>query len=469
LFEERWVMASGSIRFRLIALWVVFLIITLQSASVGMQYLFERSVMRRTLSELTLDGALLAEAIEVDGKGDVTASSAPTDPLFSVVYGGRYWQVTRAGEALLRSPSLWGFKLQAPADGQQTSEPTTVRLTGPNDQALIGVVRQVGVETGLDRRQLAVVVAADLDEIAKATLRFAGELQLGMALLAGLLLMGASTQVVFGLRPLRDIQARLAQVRSGEIRRLEGRFPVEVMPLVAETNALLDAQDAALDVARTRAGDLAHGLKTPLAVMATQSRALRRRGDSDIAEHLDAQIEVMRRHVERELARARVRGGGGTHHVRFDTSSAIRNLVGVMQLLPKGQELTWRLALTDPLLLNVDRADFDELMGNLVDNAHKWARSTVLIESRILHEQAEFRVEDDGPGIADTDVDRILQRGERADMSVAGTGLGLAISKDLVTAYRGTLEITRGRLGGLAAIVTLALKPDQFAAINRAI
>ena len=453
-------MERGSLRFRLIAVWVLFLIVTLQIASFGLQMLFERSLIRRTLSELTLDVRLLTEALDTDVKGEVKLLTAPTDPLFSVANSGRYWQVLREGKAVLRSPSLWQFTLAVEAAPAPAPELSPVRLTGPDEQSLFGIMRQIAIEGGPNRHPLTVVVAADFQEIERAKHRFADDLFIGMSGLAALLLLAASAHVLIGLKPLQDIRARLVRVRNGEISRLEGNFPSEVMPLVNEANALLDAQDAALDAARTRAQDLAHGLKTPLAVMATQSRALRRRGDLEIADHIDQQIQSMRRHVERELARARTRGEGPTHHQRVDTAKAIRELAGTMQLLPKGQRLAFKLALADHLMLAFDRSDFNELMGNLIDNAHKWARTSVRIESRAAGDRAVFVIEDDGPGVADTDIARILQRGERADTSVPGTGLGLAIVSDLLVSYRGDIELARSQLGGLAATVTLPVRRE---------
>ena len=450
-------MERGSLRFRLIAVWVLFLVVTLQIASIGLQKLFERSLIRRTQSELILDLRLLAEALDTDEKGAVKLPTAPNDPLFSVANSGRYWQVLRGGQTVLRSPSLWKFTLAVESPSELAPEPVAVHLSGPDEQSLFGIMRQIAIDGGPDRRPLTVVVAADYQEIERAKHRFAEDLMIGLSGLAGLLLLAASAHVFIGLKPLQDIRARLVRVRSGEIRRLEGNFPTEVMPLVNEANALLDAQDAVLETARKRAQDLAHGLKTPLAVMATQSRALRRRGDSEIADHIDRQIESMRRHVERELARARTRGGGPTHHQRVDTANAVRELTGTLQMLPKGQKLSFNLALAENLTLAVDRSDFNELMGNLIDNAHKWARSCVRVESKAQGNRAVFLVEDDGPGVAPNDIARILQRGVRADASVPGSGLGLAIVSDLLAVYRGDIELEQSPLGGLAATISLPI------------
>ena len=454
-------MERGSLSIRLIAVWAVFLIIALQIASIGLQTLFERSITRRTLSELTLDLSLLAEALQRDGHGGVKLVTAPTDPLFAVAFSGRYWQISQRGKAILRSPSLWDYKLAVAADAPVASDQSVTNLKGPDEQNLFGITRTVAFENEGAAMPLNILAAVDYAEIERAKRRFAEDLLIGLGGLALLLLLAASAHVVIGLKPLKDMQTRLARVRNGDIRRLEGNFPTEVMPLVAETNALLDAQDAALEAARTRASNLAHGLKTPLAVMAAQARSLRRRGEPEIASQIERQVESMRRHVERELARARARGAGPTHHRRIDTTIAVQELVGAVKFLPKGQELHWDLALTSPLMLGVDRADFNEMMGNLIDNAHKWANSRIRIESRIAQGKAIFAIEDDGPGVAEADVGRILKWGERADSTVPGTGLGLAIASDLVGIYRGQLKIGRStRLGGLSAVVTLAVQHE---------
>ncbi|MEQ1696219.1 MAG: HAMP domain-containing sensor histidine kinase [Hyphomicrobiaceae bacterium] len=452
-------MERGSLRVRLIAVWAVFLVITLQAASLGLQTLFERSITRRTLSELTLDLSLLAQALHRDSNGTVSLATTPADPLFDVAFSGRYWQISNENQSILRSPSLSDQSLPLNSSIMPSNEQSYFRLKGPNTQNLLGMVRTLTLPQA-GETPLTIIATVDYAEIENAKRRFFDDLLIGLVGLASLLLLAASAHVIIGLKPLKDIHARLARVRNGELRRLEGSFPAEVMPLVAETNALLDAQDDALEAARTRARNLAHGLKTPLAVMAAQSRILRRRGDTELASQIDRQLEAMRRHVEREMARSRARGPGATHHQRIDTAVAIMHLIGAISILPRGQQLRWEMGLTTPLMLGIDGADFNELMGNLIDNAQKWARFKIKIESRISNGNAIFTVEDDGPGVAETEIGRILQWGERADTSVPGTGLGLAITSDLVAVYNGRLDVGRSALGGLVATVTLAIRQE---------
>ena len=443
-----------SLRFRLLVAWLVFVLLLLQTAALGLRLLFERSITHKVMGELTLDVGRLVNGIELSDAGDIKLLDTPTDTQYLSAHGGRYWQVSKNGVPTLRSPSLWKHQLVIPPEAT-TTEARSVRLTGPDDQALFGIARTVDVGDAGRRTQVHVVAAINDADIQAATGDFSFELHISLAVLSVLLLLAASAHVTIGLRPLNDLKNRLQAVRNGEIKRLSGTFPSEVMPLVMETNALLEAQEQALDRARSRASDLAHGLKTPLSVMATHSRQLRRRGDDVLADAIDRQIEAMRRHVERELARTRARAPGGTRYRRIESAPIIAEIASALQHLPKGQTIKWQIAVAEPLRLLVDRADFVDIMGNLLDNGQKWARSRIQIDGRSSGGKAIFTVEDDGPGVPDEEFERILQRGERADTTTPGTGLGLAIVNDLVLLYGGKLELARSTLGGLRAAVEL--------------
>jgi signal transduction histidine kinase len=281
---------------------------------------------------------------------------------------------------------------------------------------------------------------------------------LGMGLLAVLLSAAAAALVTIGLRPLATLRERLSWVRNGDSTRITGDFPREVMPLVAETNALLAAQDDAIDVARTRASNLAHGLKTPLAVMATHSRRLERNGDAELAGAINKQLEMMRRHVERELARTRERATGSARYRRIDAAKIVNEVAHALQHLPKSETIDWDIDVAPGLMLAVERADFVDIVGNLLDNAQKWAKHSVHVNGRAEGGMAIVTVDDDGSGVPEDQFQRILQRGERADTSVPGTGLGLAIVNDLVHLYGGRLELARSHLGGLTASIAIPLK-----------
>jgi signal transduction histidine kinase len=447
-----------SLRLRLLVVWAVFIALALQVAGIGLRVLFERSITRRTQVELEADLRQLRRGMEVSADGAIQIAREPTDPQFDILFGGRYWQIDENEKPILRSRSLGDASLDIP--DRLTSEFETTWLPGPEKQRLFAVIRthDAPVPPGSTRRLLTIVTAVDAAEIAEDTNKFSNDLFNSLLGLALLLLAGAWAHVTIGLMPLRALSAKVAAVREGRAQRIDGVFPEEVMPLVSETNGLLDAQEQALQAARARAGDLAHGLKTPLAVMAAKSRFLRRNGETDVADEIDRQIETMRHHVERELARARARGAYAVGQVKVDVSRLLHEIVPVIDALPREKTLLWTLNVPDTLLHNVDADDFNNIAGNLLENAGKWAQSRVSVTIARVPGGVDLMVEDDGPGIPQDEIERVLRRGERADTSVAGSGLGLAIVHDLVELYRGHLLLARSTFGGLRARVFL---PDR--------
>ena len=389
--------------------------------------------------------------------GAIRILRPPTDPQFDIALGGRYWQISEGANTLLRSPSLSNETLALPKNFQQRETNQTAWLSGPLRQRLFAVIRNdvLPKSNTSPERTLTIATAVDAAEIEEDTNKFATDLHKSLAILAGLLLFGAWTHVTIGLRPLEELRTRVAAVREGRKPNIGGNYPDEIMPLVAETNALLDEQDKALQVARARAGDLAHGLNTPLAVMAANSRTLRRKGEAEIADEIDKQVESMRRHVERELARTRARGPKSARQSFVDVVPLTRIIAGAIASLPRDATLSWDVNAPSELKVSIDEDDFTNIAGNLLENAHKWARSQITVTLRQGSGGFTLDVCDDGPGVPEAEVDRVLLRGERADMTVSGSGLGLAIVSDLVELYRGTLRLTRSDLGGLKASVFL--------------
>lgn len=450
-------MIRNSLRLRMLIVWAVFIAIVLQVAGVGLRVLFERSITRRTQAELEADLRQLRRGMEVKPSGEIVIAREPTDPQFDIAFGGRYWQIEENGTVILRSRSLETASIAVPKaqDADRTSGATW--MVGPEGEKLFAVVREhvIDPEQVRARRVLTIATALDAAEITEDTDKFTADLFNSLAGLAALLMLGAWAHVTIGLTPLKSLSAKVAAVRAGRLHRLDGVFPDEVMPLVAETNALLDSQSEALHDARARAGDLAHGLKTPLAIMAANARTLRREGKTAIADEIDRQVDAMHRHVERELARARARGALRLGQAPVDTVALVHELVSVVERLPRERALTWNIDAPDELMFGVDADDFNNLAGNVLENAGKWASARIDVALQPSQGGIALTVEDDGPGIPESEVQRVLRRGERADTSVAGSGLGLAIVSDLVEIYGGRLSLTRGALGGLKAAIFL--------------
>ena len=263
-----------------------------------------------------------------------------------------------------------------------------------------------------------------------------------------------SIQVAVGLAPFDRLKLAVSDIIQGRTRRLRVEVPSEVRPLADEINSLLEAQDQALARARARAADLAHGLKTPLQVLAADIRALRLKGEAQIADEIGAVAETLRRHVDREMARARSgsAAAGAAHEANFRDIAG--RVVNVLQRTPRGQELDFAIEAADALTVPLDEADLAETLGNLAENASRFARRHVRIAASRTPAAVEIAVADDGPGIPAEQRELALARGASLDTRNGGTGLGLAIVADTAEAYGGTLRL-EDAAPGLRAVVTI--------------
>ncbi|MBR0679478.1 sensor histidine kinase [Roseomonas eburnea] len=460
---------GGSLRLRLLVAASASVLLALALAGAGLVLLFERHVERRVAIELQAHLRQLIDGLERAEDGTLRLARLPAEPRFAEPLSGLYWQIAEeapGAAAGLRSRSLWDATLRLPPDALQGGEVHQHVTPGPGGASLLAVERHVALPASLGGGGLRAAVAVDRAEISAAGRAFAVELAPSLGLLAAILITAAWVQVAVGLRPLGELRRRLAAVRAGREARLGAAgFPDEVRPLATEVDTLLDAQDTALARARARAADLAHGLKTPLTVLAADARELRERGEGGIAEEIEAVTEAMRRHVERELARARTAPEGGGHYAA--PAQVAWQVVDVLRRTPRGQALDWDIAIPAGLVIAVDAQDLAEILGNLAENAAKWARSRIRIAGRrddAADAAVLLLVEDDGPGIPEDEAERALARGERLDATKPGAGLGLAIVGDLVEAHGGWLRLDRSAsLGGLRAEIRLPGCRDEAA------
>jgi signal transduction histidine kinase len=264
------------------------------------------------------------------------------------------------------------------------------------------------------------------------------------------MLVGFAT-VRTGLSSLRELRRRLASVRAGHARRVEGEYPSEIQPVVDDLNTLLENRERAVTRALTTAGDLAHGLKTPLALLAQEAERAQSAGYHELASAIDQHIDRMRRQVDYHLAHARAVASGKTSGIYCKASDAVDGLVRTLTKLHADRGLIIRLDVAPDHMVCGQREDLDEMLGNLLDNAYKWARTTVTVRSFETRDHVIIVVEDDGPGLNSTDRENVLQRGVRADETAPGSGLGLAIVRDLAELYGGTIALCESSLGGLQA------------------
>ena len=263
-------------------------------------------------------------------------------------------------------------------------------------------------------------------------------------LLAGLL------QVRRGWSPINQLRVRLARLDAGSARRLDGEYPSEVAPLVGDLNALLDQREESVARARASAGDLAHGLKTPLAILLQEAARAEAAGQPDLAGAIREQVERMRRQVDHQLAQARAdatrRGRAGVSTPLVDSAAA---LVRTMQRLHVERGLSIEVDVAADLRVRVDREDLDEMLGNLLDNACKWGRRRACVSAAREGGDVVVVIDDDGPGIDPAMRQAVFERGVRADEAAPGSGLGLAIVRDLAAACGGDVSVAEAPIGGL--------------------
>jgi signal transduction histidine kinase len=268
-------------------------------------------------------------------------------------------------------------------------------------------------------------------------------------------------QLRTGLSPFNQLRARLASMRDGRDRRVEGVYPSEVQPLVNDLNALLDTRERAINRAIGKAGDLAHGLKTPLAVLAHEAERARRAGHAEIAAAIDQQVDRMKRQVDYHLAHARAAASGASPGARCAVAESAEGIARTLHRLHADRQLTIVVDVAPDQSAQVQREDLDEMLGNLLDNACKWARSRVTISAAATAPDARdgdavvITVDDDGPGLQPSMREKVLQRGVRVDEAAPGSGFGLAIVRDLAEVYKGSIALDRSPDGGLRARLTL--------------
>jgi signal transduction histidine kinase len=403
---------------------------------------------RALIADIVTSGS---DRIETGGLGD---------PRFEVALSGWYWQVTRLDAEkpeVQASRSLFAASLPRLADEGIPAEEGGLRrasIKGPDERPLRLVERVLDTEgNGI----YLVQVAASITDLEAQIRRFEIALAVTFALLALALVGTTAFQVRFGLRPLRQLEAGIAEIRRGETDRVEGSFPRDIAPVAAELNLLIAANREIVQRARTQVGNLAHALKTPLSVIVNEAAA----NKSTFAEKVGEQVGIMRDQVSYYLDRARAATRAGAVGTTTEVEPVIAALQRTFEKIYRERALTITADAPAGLRFLGERQDFEEMVGNLFDNAGKWADSAIDVRvgnqdgdvpgHKLLH----IIVDDDGPGLAPEEREEATRRGRRLDETKPGSGLGLSIVSDLAAAYGGSLRLETSPLGGLRAELRL--------------
>lgn len=440
-------------RFLIVSAASVFLAMVL--ATIVFVSIFTRNLERRIDEELTGHINLFAGTLRFAPDGSLELPDRPADRRFTEPYGGLYWQVEDdRNKRQLRSPSLWDYALPLPADMHEPGVVHRYTLPGPDGGNLIVQERQIIVAAPEGPRPVRVAAAIDDSVLAEARRVFTLDIIPFMVVLAAFLIAASLAQLTFGLRPVSSVSEGLNRIRERKAERLTGRFPKELQEVVAAMNRLLDAQSVIIQKARTRSADLAHGLKTPLTVVANDAATLKERGQTEIGDELAHLASVMQAHVDRELARSRIAATAELRASDADLATAVDRIVRTLKRTPRGGDLAWQVDVPPAVTVEVDPHDLEELLGNILDNAVKWARSTISV--RVCRDAAGQRlvIEDDGPGADPAGLKLMMERGIRLDSQKPGTGIGLSIVKDIASVYDLTIEITNRDAGGLRVSVS---------------
>lgn len=444
--------------FRVVALSSIWAMVTLVIIFTLITTLYRQTSERGFDSLLSAHLFNLIGSVGISEEGILSGSPDLGDLRFSQPDSGWYWSVEPASEGVsgvLRSSSMTR-SIPSPSVSEVPFNPAFQRsyMTEGLDGEELRVFES---EFVLDTKNRAARfrVMGNYTELQQEVTTFQRRLLTYLSLFGvGMIAINAAA-ILFGLQPLRRVRNALAQVREGTAQRLSGSFPTEIEPLANETNALIENNRRIVERSRTQVGNLAHSLKTPLAVMLNEGRALGGAKGQLIAD----QASSMQQQVEHYLQRARVAAQRDSVVYRTPVGPLVERMVRVVQKLNPRVKLSSSLP-ADAILFAGEREDLEEILGNLLENAMKWAKSAATISVVPLVDQGEgarfeIAIEDDGPGIPAEKAREAMQRGRRLDETKPGTGLGLAIVADLVKEYGGSFALERSAMGGLRALICL--------------
>ncbi|WP_352668408.1 ATP-binding protein [Mesorhizobium sp. M0478] len=443
-----------SLAFRVIGFSTIWAILTLIVIFTLITTLYRQASERGFDSLLSAHLFNLIGSVGVSESGQLTGAPDLGDLRFSEPNSGWYWSVEPASEGVhgnLHSSSMT-TTIPSPTVAEvpfNSSFQRSYSTDGIGDEQL----EVFESEFVLDAKNRAARfrVMGNKTELEQEIATFQGRLLTYLSLFGVGMIAINAIAILLGLQPLRRVRNALAQVREGTAQRLDGRFPAEIEPLANETNALIENNKRIVERSRTQVGNLAHSLKTPLAVLINEGRALGGAKGQLIAD----QAASMQKQVDHYLQRARVAAQRDSVVYRTPVTPLVQRMVRVLQKLKPDVSLSLTLPAVD-IVFAGEREDLEELLGNLLDNAMKWAKSTVAVSvTPAAAGLFELSIEDDGPGIPEDKARDVLKRGRRLDETKPGTGLGLAIVADLVNEYGGALALERSTMGGLKAVVRL--------------
>lgn len=443
-----------SLKARLITVAAIWVVAGVAVAGVLLSLQFKGFLVEQFYHELHEHLDELEGVLAVNEDGRVEIQRALSDPRYQIPLSGFYWEVQAGDRAVARSNSLEGPMLKVPDDGGADALVHEHSITGPTGELLIAErlrwikddEKPIRIIIGTDKRLLDQVLA----QFNTTLLWSLGLLSLSMIVISGLLLM-------FAMAPIGRLRSAFADYRSGTTPDMRGSFPREVQPLIDDLNSLIAASGEQVQRARAQAGNIAHGLKTPLAILVDEAGRLKDKGDDKAADVVLDQCRRMQSQIDYQIARARAaasRGKPGTACSLTETADGVVRALGRLHV---ERGLTFDNRIPADVMVACETQDLNEILANLIDNACKYAKSRIALRLDDAQTDGLVRiiVEDDGPGLPPEAREVVFNIGERWDTRPGGSGLGLAIVRDLVNLCGGKIRLDQSDLGGLKVIVDL--------------
>ena len=438
----------NTLAFRIIALSGVWILVALVVTGLMLVKSHRAHTAQHYDAHVSMHLEELTGASHFSEEGDFTLAFRPSDPRYRVRYSGWYWEVKQGHETLVSSLSLGHSSLDLkgvkPASHVRIHE-----IAGPQNEILRVHVIAMKVDPGRD--PIVFLATAPSRSITEDVVEYSNDVLLGFIALGIGLLLTVVVQVRVALKPLKAISSSIADIRAGKVSELPADQLEDVQPLVDELNNLLDHNAELVKRARNQLGDLAHSVKNPLAVINNAVHEM----EAGQKELILQQTKDISRSVDHYLSRARTFGTQKVLGSRSSIRSATEDLVYVMQKIYKQRNLDFDLSGLRGCWFRGEGQDLEEMLGNLLDNACKWAKNGVRVSCGTENGRLEIAVADDGPGIAKEDFDHVMRRGHKLDESKPGHGQGLGIVKDIAALYGGSLQLERSHLGGLQAKLDL--------------
>jgi signal transduction histidine kinase len=447
-----------SLAARLIAAAAVWTVLGLVIGGLVLSGIFRASEESSFDARLKFDLDGMIASAEPDPLGGVSLQGRFTDPRFERIYSGWYWQITpihHSGRMQI-SRSLWDKTIRLTDAGRASGGLSWGHGEGPDGQHVRIVERQIefpirSTRDPSDVRTYTFLVAGNLAQLETEIARFDAMLFWSFALLGLGLIAAIFVQVRVGLTPLRRLSRALTRIRDGSERKLVGHYPAEIAPLAAELNSLIAHSAEVVGRARGHVSNLAHFLKTPLTVLSSEAEAQ----GGPLGDSVKRQVATMRRQVDHYLARARAAGALDVLGNRTPVKPVLDDLSRVLMRIHASRAIVIDVECPPALAFRGERQDLEEMAGNLIDNACKWAHSRVRVQAARKGAMLHLVIGDDGAGLDAEERAQVGERGERLDESVPGFGLGLAIVRDIAKLYGGSFELGESELGGLEARLAL--------------